>query len=143
LGTPRPNTGRTLAIDIGDVRCGLALSNVEGTTARPLDVLSTKELLADNRALRTLVADYEVATIVVGLPLTLEGTEGPQARHVRALADKILTGLDALPLVFFDERYSSVVAKEQGRASGLSERDMRGATDSRAAAVFLQTYLDK
>ena len=138
--------GRILALDVGDARTGLALSDVAGMQASPLTVLDTKALRHDNAQLLNLVTDYEVDYVVVGLPLQADGSEGPQARRVRSLTMQLLRGLDALTLspkvVFFDERHSSAQAKEQGHALGLSERDMRGTLDAHAAAQFLQAYLD-
>ncbi|MDR1413057.1 MAG: RuvX/YqgF family protein [Actinomycetes bacterium] len=162
--------GRVLALDVGELRCGLALSDVARKHASPLAVLPTADLLrvqpsGGGGRLREIVAEWEVAGIVVGLPLESDGSEGSQARHVRALGGKIVAGLGlgldvgaglgsgagsraipsapALSLVWYDERKSSVQAKAAGHEVGLSERAMRGHTDSRAAAVFLQRWLDE
>jgi len=133
---------RILALDIGEARTGLALSDVKRQQATPLQVLSTTQLCSNNKELKVLIEDYEVGALVVGLPLLADESEGQQARRTRSLATKMLAGLDALPIVFFDERQSSSRAKDSGHSMGLSERDMRGKLDSHAAAAFLQTYLD-
>lgn len=91
--------------------------------------------------LRQIIEDYEIERIVVGLPLSLDGTEGPQARHVRHVASSLST-LVRLPVEFYDERLSSVEAGRSMREAGLSERQQRGSLDMVAAALLLQGYLD-
>jgi len=133
---------RILALDIGESRTGVALSCVDRQHASPLQVLDTKQLCGNNKDLHTLLDDYEIDTVIVGLPLLANGSEGSQARRTRNLAEKILAGMDALNIIFFDERQSSKIAKQAGHSIGLSEKDMRGKLDSHAAAAFLQVYLD-
>ena len=132
---------RTLGLDIGDARIGVAISDPTGSVATPLTVLATERLRAGSRDLHDTVVEYDVARIVVGLPVTLAGEEGPLARHVRALASKILTGIE-VPVLFVDERLSSQEAKRRMREQGVSEREARGSIDKVAAAIFLQSYLD-
>lgn len=132
---------RILALDVGDVRVGVALSDSTGKVATPHSVLATKEMLGDSRKLAMIIEDYEVEKIVVGLPLSLDGTEGPQARHVRALTAKLLAQC-TLPFEFFDERMSSSEAKRVMSEGNVSSRDQRGTLDKLAASVFLQSYLD-
>ena len=132
---------RTLALDIGDVRIGVAVSDPTGSVATPLTVLDTVRTRKDQRPITRLIEDYEVERIVVGLPVTMAGDEGPQARHVRALAEKVLRGI-VTPVVYFDERLSSAQAMRSMRDQGVSERDARGSVDKVAAAVFLQALLD-
>ena len=133
---------RILALDIGEVRVGLALSDMARQQASPLQVLDTIQLCANNKALKTVIEDYEVDTLVIGLPLLADGSEGSQARRTRNLTAKILVDLDVLRIIFFDERQSSKIAKDSGHSLGISEKDMRGKLDSHAAAAFLQAYLD-
>ncbi len=139
-----PTPGCLLALDIGDARTGVALSDERQVVAMPYRVYTTAELLHDAHLLTTLVHDYELVGVVVGLPLTFAGMIGPQARHVQALADKILEGeaLSLLPCYYFDERLSSSEAKRVMAAAGHSEREMRGTLDKLAAAIILQDYLD-
>lgn len=79
--------------------------------------------------------------MVVGLPLTLEGTEGPQAAHVREAVARLEAAVP-VPIEFFDERLSSVQARRSLSESGMSERQMRGRVDMIAASLILQSYLD-
>lgn len=132
---------RTIALDIGEKRIGIAVSDPAGRVATPVTVLDTATVLGDGRALRRLVDDYEAERAVVGLPLSLDGTEGPQARRTRTLAGRMAPWLPA-EVVFVDERLSSAEAKRRMAETGASERDMRGSVDMVAAAVLLQGYLD-
>lgn len=138
---------RILALDIGDKRTGVAISDETQRISSPVTVLDTSELMRNGSKLRGLFEDYEVEMTVVGLPLTLAGEEGPQARHVRALVAKLiaaasLPAFSAENIVFFDERLSSKEAEASLALQGLSERDQRGKIDMIAASLFLQTYLD-
>ena len=140
---------RIMALDIGEVRTGIALSDADKKHASAWKVLDTGELCRDGRALRDLITDYEVDSLLVGLPLLEDGSEGSQARRTRSLAAKMFDALsklgavDALHILFYDERESSSRAKKHGRALDLSEKEMRGKLDSHAAASFLQNYLDE
>lgn len=132
---------RILALDIGDKRTGVAISDPSGKVATPLTVLATSQQSRHDSELAKLVEDYEVESILVGLPLTMEGVPGPQARHIQALADKMARFL-RVPVHYVDERLSSAEAAKRMRESGETERSMRGRLDMVAAAVFLQAYLD-
>lgn len=130
-----------MALDIGEKRIGVAVSDAAGKVASPLTVLDAKRALGDGVELRRLIDDYEVERIVIGLPLRMDGTEGPQAARVRRLASRLAQFLP-VEMEFADERLSSVEAERMMAAAGLSERDRRGEVDKVAAAVFLQSYLD-
>lgn len=132
---------RILALDIGEKRIGVAVSDPSGTVATPVKVLDTPQVLGDSQPLRRLVDDYEAERVVIGLALSLDGTEGPQARRIRTLVGRLAA---ALPddIVFVDERLSSAEAKRRMAETGATERDMRGSVDMVAASVLLQGYLD-
>lgn len=132
---------RIIALDIGEKRIGVAVSDAAGKVASPLTVLDAKKTLGDCAELRRLIEDYEVQRLVIGLPLSLDGTEGPQAARVRRAASRLAQFLP-LEMEFADERLSSVEAERVMAAAGVSERDRRGEVDKVAAAVFLQSYLD-
>lgn len=131
---------RVLALDIGERRVGVAASDVAGRVATPVKVLKAKAL-SDGVTLRRLVEDYEVDLVLVGLPLSLDGTEGPQARRVRAQAARLAPQL-GVPVGFADERLSSTQAARAMQEAGMSERDRRGKLDAVAASLFLQAWLD-
>lgn len=130
-----------LALDIGEARVGIAVSDATGTLAMPVKVLPAQEVLGNARSFRYIIEDYEPEVLVCGRPETLAGEDGPQAQRVVEAAEKIAR-VTGLPLEFIDERLSSREAKRILREQGLSEREMRGKVDSVAASLFLQTWLD-
>lgn len=132
---------RAVALDIGEVRTGVAVSDAAGLLAMPVCVLPTNEVVGNARTWRCVLEDHEPDILVCGLPLTMEGGEGPQAAYIRTQAEKI-SDVCGLPLDFVDERLSSCEAKRILREQGLSERRMRGKVDMVAASLFLQTWLD-
>ncbi len=132
---------RVLALDIGEVRVGVAVSDPGARVASPVCVLPAAEVLAHAVSFRRVLEDWEPDLLVCGLPRTLSGEEGPQAERIRAQAEKIAQSC-GLPLEFADERLSSAEAKRILREQGLSERSMRGRVDSVAASLFLQSWLD-
>lgn len=130
-----------LALDIGEARVGIAVSDATGALAMPVKVLPAQEVLGNARSFRYIIEDYEPDVLVCGRPETLAGEDGPQAQRVVEAAEKIARAT-GLPLEFIDERLSSREAKRILREQGLSEREMRGKVDSVAASLFLQTWLD-
>ena len=136
---------RILGVDVGERRVGIAISDPTGTVVRPLPTLMRGSREEDMAAFTTLVNEYDVELIVVGQPLSLDGTEGPQARRVARYA-LVLTEHLAVPVVSWDERFTTVEAKEilfENR-SKKKRRHARakGQVDAIAAAVILQSYLD-
>ncbi|AEB07109.1 Holliday junction resolvase YqgF [Coriobacterium glomerans PW2] len=131
-----------LAIDIGEVRCGIAVSDATGRVALPVKVLPAIEVVSLARSFRDVLAEYEPEMLVCGSPLTLAGELGPQAERIRAEAEAIGSAAD-LPVAFVDERMSSREAKRILRERGCTEREMRGKLDMIAASLFLQTWLDR
>lgn len=132
---------RVLGLDIGSVRVGVAVSDPSGRIASPLTVLDARALAGDATPLVRLAEDYESECLVVGLPLTLSGDEGPQAAEVRTAAVRLATAA-GLPVEFADERLSSEEARRMMSASGMSEKEQRGSVDKVAAAIILQGWLD-
>lgn len=131
-----------LALDIGEVRVGIAVSDATGRIAMPVKVLPAAEVAGMARPFRLLLEDYEPDVLVCGRPETLGGEDGPQAERVMKVARSVANAT-GLPLEFVDERLSSREAKRILREQGLSEREMRGKVDSVAASLFLQTWLDQ
>ena len=132
---------RVLALDIGEVRVGVAVSDPAGRVASPVCVLPAQEVLAHAVTFRRVLEDWEPGLLVCGRPMTLAGEEGPQAARVREQAERVAAAC-GLPLEFEDERLSSAEAKRILREQGLSERAMRGKVDMVAASLFLQAWLD-
>ena len=139
---PLPVTGRLLAVDWGEVRIGLALSDETQTLATPLETLVRRrgKRFPMGRFLE-LVGDHRPAGVVVGLPLTGEGTEEASAASARELALE-LADRSGLPVELWDERMSTARALATIREQGGSTRGRREEVDSLAAAVLLQHYLD-
>ena len=132
---------RILALDIGQTRIGVAVSDPRERVASPVCVLPANDVLANAKSWRRVLEDWEPELLLSGLPYTLSCEEGPQAARIREVAGKIGKAA-SLPVEFTDERLSSQEAKRSLRESGMSERDMRGKIDMIAASVFLQAWLD-
>ena len=129
-----------LALDVGDRRIGLAISDPTGMLASPLGVVERGPSDLDD-VLRVAL-DNDATEIVVGLPLTLAGESRQQAGKVRSFVQELRSKTD-LPVTMVDERLSTVQAQRMLRESGTGRRNRdRGRLDSAAAAVILQAYLD-
>jgi putative holliday junction resolvase len=136
--------GRRLGVDVGSVRVGVALSDPDGVLATPLaTVPRDAEGGSDLRTLTALVDEHEVVEVVVGLPRTLAGRDGPAAQAAREFADALAGVLgERVPVVLSDERLTTVVATRQLRASGRPGRRQRAVVDQAAAVAILQGWLD-
>ena len=132
---------RIMALDIGQVRIGVAISDPAEKVATPVAVLPSAEVVGYATPFRRLLEDWEPELFVCGLPYTMGAQEGPQAKGIKATAEKI-TDATGIPHVFADERLSSKEAKRSLREKGLGEREMRGKVDMIAASLFLQAWLD-
>lgn len=132
--------GRVLALDPGTRRVGVAVSDPLGITAQPHSSLDAEDPGLMGQIAR-LGADLGVERIVVGLPVSLNGTEGPAAAAARTFAAAV-AGATGLPVDFADERFTSVSAERVLVEAGLSGRRRRAVRDRVAAAVLLQAYLD-
>lgn len=130
---------RSLGVDFGTTRVGLAISDPLGLTARPLSVVPRSEVLEE---VENLVKEQDIGTIVVGLPTGLSGGEGVSATEARKLAEEIrtVTGVD---VVMVDERFTSRLAEVALLESGMKRRKRRETVDKVAAAIILQDYLDR
>ena len=132
---------RALALDIGEVRVGIAASDATGTVASPVKVLPANEVLSLARPFRRVIEVYDPDVLVCGRPKTMSGEDGPQAEKLMAQALDLGNRL-GIPVEFADERLSSSEAKRILREQGVSERNMRGKVDMIAASLFLQAWLD-
>lgn len=132
---------RVLALDIGEKRVGIAVSDPAGRIASPVCVLPADEVHACAKPFQRVLDDWEPGLLLCGLPVTLAGEEGPQAQRIRAFAQEVSKRAE-IPYEFADERLSSAEAKRSLREKGLSEKAMRGKVDMIAASLFLQAWLD-
>ena len=133
-------SGRTLGLDPGERRIGVALSDELGCLASPLTVLERRSRATDLAAVAELVRTHGVTEVVVGHPKTLRGDVGPQARRAERFAGALGRAV-GVPVRLWDERYSTVEAAER-LARGKRPRGRRPHPDAAAAAVILQNYLD-
>ncbi|MFL5356846.1 Holliday junction resolvase RuvX [Archangium sp.] len=132
---------RTLGLDFGTKTIGVAASDALGLTAQTVTTIRRTSLKADLAALGELVREYEVERFVVGLPLNMDGSEGPRAEATRKFAD-ILTQALGLPVELWDERLSTVAAQRTLLEADLSRAKRREVIDQLAAQFILQGWLD-
>jgi putative Holliday junction resolvase len=132
---------RYLGIDVGRARIGVAIADELLRTARPLRVVERRGDAPDLAVIAGVAAEYEVTQAVVGLPLNMDGTEGPSADFARRFAAKLADALH-VPVVFQDERLSTFEAATRLRDRGISAKEGRQLIDAEAAAVILQDWLD-
>lgn len=133
---------RYLGVDLGRARIGLALADDVLRQARALRVVTRRREDADLAAISAAAREYEVERAVLGLPLNMDGSEGPAARLSRAFAPRLEAAL-GVPVVLFDERLSTFEAETRLRDRGVSAKDSRTLVDAEAAAVILQGWLDR
>ncbi len=132
---------RTLGIDWGVKRLGLALSDLTGAVASPLKTITRKGNRADIREITELTGQHEVERIVVGIPLNMDGRAGESAGRVTKFSKMLEEAVD-VPVILVDERYSSQAAERAMLEADLSRKKRREKRDGVAAAWFLQAYLD-
>ncbi|MDT0316718.1 MULTISPECIES: Holliday junction resolvase RuvX [unclassified Streptomyces] len=134
--------GRRLAVDVGEARIGVASCDPDGVLATPVETVPGRDVPAAQRRLAELVAEYEPLEVIVGLPRSLAGGEGPAAARVRAFAQETARRVAPVPVRLVDERMSTVTAARAMRASGVSAKKGRSRIDQAAAVVILQNALE-
>lgn len=133
---------RAVGIDLGSKRIGVSLSNSEGTVATPYEVvLRSGDKKRDHRKIRALVDEAEAEIVVVGLPRSLDGSEGPMAKKYRAEAVALETVV-GVPVELWDERFTTVTAEQSLMGQSLNSKKRRQVIDKVAATVMLQGWLD-
>jgi putative holliday junction resolvase len=135
------STGRVMALDVGKIRVGVALSDPLGYTAQPLLTLWRKTRGEDLRSLLRLIRKHEVVKIVVGNPLHMSGDVSPWAAKVHEFAEE-LQKRSGLPVQLWDERLSTVAAHEILNEAGHGQRDRKYVIDQVAAVVILQGWME-
>ena len=141
MGAVSVSRMRVLSLDVGQRRIGVALSDALGLTAQPLTVLERRGTTADLDALAALVAQHQVETIVVGLPLTMRGERGPQAQRAASFADTLRRKV-SVPVELADERLTTVQGERALLETDTSRRKRKQVIDQIAAQLILQQYLD-
>jgi putative Holliday junction resolvase len=135
----RRHKTRSLGLDVGDKRIGVALSDPEGILASPFTIIDRRDDTADIEAINSVVKQHEVEQIIVGLPYSMNGSLGKQAEKVKAFARKLCSHTE-VPVEFRDERLSTVSAKRLMQSVNTKKK---GRDDAIAAALILQSYLDE
>jgi putative Holliday junction resolvase len=130
-----------LGVDFGTVRVGLAVTDSERIISSPLATYERRDAESDAAFFRTLVEREEVGRLVVGLPMHTSGREGISAAAARAFGDRIAAAT-GLPVVYWDERFTTLEAERLLQGAGLSHQRRRERRDRVAAQILLQSYLD-
>lgn len=133
---------KIIALDIGTVRIGIATSDIMEIIASAYEVYRRKNLDSDVKYIAELVSKLDAGEIVIGLPLKLDGSEGQSVEMARSFGEK-LSELTNVPIVYQDERLSTVSAQRVLIESGMRREKRKDKVDSIAATFILQTYLDK
>ncbi|MEU1624631.1 Holliday junction resolvase RuvX [Streptomyces sp. NPDC020096] len=134
--------GRRIAVDVGDARIGVASCDPDGLIATPVETVPGRDAPAARRRIVAIVEEYEPIEVVIGLPRSLSGGEGPAAAKARAFADDVAKLIAPVPVRLVDERMSTVTATHGLRASGVKAKKGRSVVDQAAAVVILQSALE-
>ncbi len=134
-------SGRILGLDFGSHRIGAAVSDPLGITAQPLSAIRRQGDRRDLEAIGTILREYSVDTVLMGLPLHMGGEEGTQAKRARLFAEKIRERLE-VPVEMWDERMTTVQAERHLIASGVRREKRKEIRDSLSAVFLLQSALD-
>ncbi len=133
---------RLLGLDLGTKTIGLALSDVTRTVATPLETIRRRKFTNDVSSLQQIIAEQNVSGLVIGLPLNMDGSEGPRAQATRAFARNLSAHID-LPVVLWDERLSTAAAERTLLEADASRKRRTELIDKMAAAFILQGVLDR
>lgn len=131
-----------MALDVGSRIIGIACSDALLMTAQGIETIRRTSLENDFNRLRELISEYEVHELVVGMPKNMNGTKGDRAEKTEEFVEKMKAVID-LPVTFWDERLSTVMAERQLIAADVSRKKRKGVIDKMAAVVILQGYLDR
>jgi putative Holliday junction resolvase len=133
---------RSLGLDIGDKRIGVALSDPKGILASPLTVINRRDDRLDIKAITEIVSQKQVEQIVVGLPLSMDGSLGRQAEKVQDFVQKLGEQVE-IPVEYRDERLTTVLAERLMQTVDTKKAGKKAGHDAQAAALILQGYLDE
>jgi len=131
-----------LALDVGKRRIGVAVSGPNHIFARSLTVICVRNRQQSLQAIQQLVEQEQATQVIVGHPLNMDGSVGPQARHAESFARQLARVL-TIPVTLWDERLSTVRAQEAMIEAGVPRKARRTRLDAAAAAAILQSYLDR
>lgn len=131
---------RALALDVGSKTIGLAGSDELGITAQPITTVRRTNLKADLQAVREVISERGITHLIVGLPLNMNGTEGPSAVEARKVGEALTT--DALTVIYWDERLTTTAAQRSLLETNTSRKKRKEVIDQVAAVLILQGWLD-
>lgn len=135
---------RVMCLDVGKVRVGIALSDPMKIIANPLEVYKrTNSAKMDARYIASLIKEHQVDTLVVGLPLKLDGSDGTSVDMAKTLAEKIMGQTAGVKLYYEDERFSTVTATNVLLEGNVRREKRKQVVDKLAATIILQSFLDK
>ncbi|KNB49853.1 Holliday junction resolvase RuvX [Streptomyces caatingaensis] len=134
--------GRRIAVDVGDARIGVASCDPDGVLATPVETVPGRDVPAAHKRLVAVVEEYEPIEVVVGLPRSLSGREGPAAAKARTFAKELARRVAPVPVRLVDERMTTVTAAQGLRASGVNAKKGRSVVDQAAAVIILQSALE-
>ena len=141
LGAKLPCGRCLLGLDLGEKTIGLALSDAGHIIATPMQTIRRGRFAADARTLQRLIGEHDIAALVIGLPVNMDGTEGPRCQSTRAFADNLL-GVFDIDIAFWDERLSTAAVTRTLLEADVSRARRRELVDKMAAAYILQGALD-
>lgn len=133
---------RVLGLDLGEKTIGLGISDITWLISSPLEVIRRTTLENDFKALQRVINDFSIVAFVIGLPMNMNGSEGPQAKKARAFIDELLQVID-IPVYFWDERLSTVAVTRTLLEADLSRKKRAQVVDKMAATYILQGALDR
>ena len=136
------NKGKYLAIDYGDKRVGVAVSDFNKEIAFPRDFLTytSEKNLIDQ--LNRICEEDQVIKVILGLPIMMDGTLGDRAKKTQVFYDKLKFAIPRVPVEFFDERLSTEFAVKSLRGQGIKDKNQKGKRDAMSAQIILQNYLN-
>jgi len=137
-----PHPPRILALDLGKIRIGVAVSDPLGLTAQPLETIQVQSIDEALARIREIAEANAVGTIVVGMPYNMDGTKGQQAQWVERISERLGRAMPAAAIVFWDERLTSSASESILIESGMRRRRRREHRDKLAAVLILQSYLE-
>ena len=133
---------RLLGLDVGTKTIGLALSDVTRSIATPYHTVRRTKFTEDAKVIQEAVNEHQVGALVIGLPINLDGSEGPRAQSTRAFARNLAARIE-VPMVFWDERLSTAAVERHLIEAGASRKRRAQVIDRMAAAYILQGALDR
>lgn len=131
-----------MALDHGKKTIGVAISDAERRLAQPVSTIQRTKLMQDIAQLGQLMAEYQPAALIIGYPLNMDGSEGPRCQSVRAFVRELEQHIDR-PMLLWDERHSSNAAQEQMIDAGIRAAKREYKIDAAAAAVILESLLNR